>query len=235
MACPFLASVEDRGRYGDRKGSASLRSAEVRREPADVRLIVGMTGATGAVFGVRLLEQLARLPEVETHLVLSRWARTTIELETSRSVREVSALADEVYGPEDQGARISSGSFRTDGMIVAPCSMKTLAGIRAGYADGLVGRAADVVLKEGRRLVLVPRETPLGEIHLENMLALTRMGVRMVPPMPAFYNHPRSVDDIVDHITARVLDQFDLPAPAARRWEGMRAARAIEPAVRPAG
>ncbi|MET8785483.1 MULTISPECIES: non-oxidative hydroxyarylic acid decarboxylases subunit B [unclassified Streptomyces] len=200
-----------------------------------MRLIVGMTGATGAVFGVRLLEQLARLPEVETHLVLSRWARTTIELETSRSVREVSALADEVYGPEDQGARISSGSFRTDGMIVAPCSMKTLAGIRAGYADGLVGRAADVVLKEGRRLVLVPRETPLGEIHLENMLALTRMGVRMVPPMPAFYNHPRSVDDIVDHITARVLDQFDLPAPAARRWEGMRAARAIEPAVRPAG
>ncbi|MEU6492203.1 non-oxidative hydroxyarylic acid decarboxylases subunit B [Streptomyces sp. NPDC046984] len=200
-----------------------------------MRLIVGMTGATGAVFGVRLLEQLARLPEVETHLVLSRWARTTIELETSRSVREVSALADEVYGPEDQGARISSGSFRTDGMIVAPCSMKTLAGIRAGYADGLVGRAADVVLKEGRRLVLVPRETPLGEIHLENMLALTRMGVRIVPPMPAFYNHPRSVDDIVDHITARVLDQFDLPAPAARRWEGMRAARAIEPAVRPAG
>ncbi|REE60719.1 4-hydroxy-3-polyprenylbenzoate decarboxylase [Streptomyces sp. 3212.3] len=196
-----------------------------------MRLIVGMTGATGAVFGVRLLERLALLPDVETHLVLSRWARTTIELETGRSVREVTALADEVYAPADQGAMISSGSFRTDGMIVAPCSMKTLAGIRAGYADGLVGRAADVVLKEGRRLVLAPRETPLGEIHLENMLALTRMGVRMVPPMPAFYNHPRSVDDIVDHITARVLDQFDLPAPAARRWEGMRAARAIEPAV----
>lgn len=194
-----------------------------------MRLIVGMTGATGATFGVRLLENLSRLPEVETHLVLSRWARTTIELETGRSVRDVRALADAVYGPDDQAARISSGSFRTDGMVIAPCSMKTLAGVRAGYADGLVGRAADVVLKERRPLVLVPRETPLNEIHLENMLALARMGVRMVPPMPAFYNHPRSVDDIVDHITARILDQFDLSAPAApaaHRWEGMSAARA---------
>ncbi|MEU1946692.1 non-oxidative hydroxyarylic acid decarboxylases subunit B [Streptomyces sp. NPDC020125] len=190
-----------------------------------MRLIVGMTGATGAVFGVRLLETLSELPEVETHLVLSRWARTTIELETGRSAREVAELAEVTHSPEDQGATISSGSFRTDGMIIAPCSMKTLAGIRAGYADGLVGRAADVVLKERRRLVLVPRETPLSEIHLENMLALTRMGVRMVPPMPAFYNHPRSVDDIVDHLTARLLDQFDLPAPAAKRWEGMRATR----------
>ncbi|WP_262698315.1 MULTISPECIES: non-oxidative hydroxyarylic acid decarboxylases subunit B [Streptomyces] len=194
-----------------------------------MRLIVGMTGATGAVFGVRLLETLAGLPEVETHLVLSRWARTTIELETGRSAREVAALADVTHSPEDQGATISSGSFRTDGMIIAPCSMKTLAGIRAGYADGLVGRAADVVLKERRRLVLVPRETPLSEIHLENMLALSRMGVRMVPPMPAFYNHPRSVDDIVDHLTARLLDQFDLPAPAAGRWAGMRAARGPKP------
>ncbi|RLV72275.1 non-oxidative hydroxyarylic acid decarboxylases subunit B [Streptomyces rapamycinicus] len=194
-----------------------------------MRLIVGMTGATGAVFGVRLLETLAELPEVETHLVLSRWARTTIELETGRSAREVAGLAEVTHSPEDQGAAISSGSFRTDGMIIAPCSMKTLAGIRAGYADGLVGRAADVVLKERRRLVLVPRETPLSEIHLENMLALSRMGVRMVPPMPAFYNHPRSVDDIVDHLTARLLDQFDLPAPAAKRWAGMRAARGPKP------
>ncbi|MFF7364429.1 non-oxidative hydroxyarylic acid decarboxylases subunit B [Streptomyces sp. NPDC008125] len=191
-----------------------------------MRLIVGMTGATGAAIGVRLLENLAELPDVETHLVLSRWARATIELETGRPVAEVNALADVVHSPDDQGAAISSGSFRTDGMVIVPCSMKTLAGIRAGYAEGLVARAADVVLKERRRLVLVPRETPLSEIHLENMLALARTGVRIVPPMPAFYNHPRSVDDIVDHITARVLDQFDLPAPAARRWEGMRAARA---------
>ncbi|MEX2969853.1 non-oxidative hydroxyarylic acid decarboxylases subunit B [Streptomyces sp. C184] len=194
-----------------------------------MRLIVGMTGATGAVFGVRLLEALATLPDVETHLVLSRWARTTIELETGRSVSEVSALAEVTHRPEDQGATISSGSFRTDGMVIVPCSMKTLAGIRAGYADGLLGRAADVVLKERRRLVLVPRETPLSEIHLENMLALTRQGVRMVPPMPAFYHHPQSVDDLVDHLTSRLLDQFGLPAPAARRWDGIRAARALRP------
>jgi 4-hydroxy-3-polyprenylbenzoate decarboxylase len=196
-----------------------------------VRLIVGMTGATGAVFGVRLLRNLAELPDVETHLVLSRWARTTIELETGLTVAEVSALADVTHRPEDQGAAISSGSFRTDGMVIVPCSMKTLAGIRAGYADGLVGRAADVVLKERRRLVLVPRETPLSEIHLENMLQLARMGVQLVPPMPAFYNHPQSVEDIVDHVVARVLDQFELPAPAARRWEGMRAAREMRPAA----
>ncbi|WP_329126265.1 non-oxidative hydroxyarylic acid decarboxylases subunit B [Streptomyces sp. NBC_01465] len=191
-----------------------------------MRLIVGMTGATGAPIGVRLLQNLAQLPGIETHLVLSRWARTTIELETGLSAAEVSALADVTHHPDDQGATIASGSFRTDGMVIVPCSMKTLAGIRAGYAEGLVARAADVVLKERRKLVLVPRETPLSEIHLENMLALARQGVRLVPPMPAFYNHPASVDDIVDHITARVLDQFDLPAPAAKRWEGMRAARA---------
>ncbi|CAL9606787.1 putative UbiX-like flavin prenyltransferase [Streptomyces sp. enrichment culture] len=190
-----------------------------------MRLIVGMTGATGAVFAVRLLERLAELPDVETHLVMSRWARATAELETGRTLREIGALADVTHPAGDQGATISSGSFRTDGMVVVPCSMKTLAGIRAGYADGLVGRAADVTLKERRPLVLVPRETPLSEIHLENMLALARMGVRIVPPMPAFYNHPRTVDDIVDHITTRVLDQLDLPAPAAERWSGLRAAR----------
>ena len=190
-----------------------------------MRLIVGMTGATGAVFGVRLLENLSRLPEVETHLVLSRWARSTIELETGRSARDVSALADVVHSSDDQGAVISSGSFRTDGMVIVPCSMKTLAGIRAGFAEGLIGRAADVVLKERRPLVLVPRETPLSEIHLENMLGLTRMGARIVPPMPAFYNKPATVDDIVDHIVARILDQFDLPAPDAKRWPGMRGAR----------
>ncbi|MEU4668026.1 non-oxidative hydroxyarylic acid decarboxylases subunit B [Amycolatopsis sp. NPDC023774] len=186
-----------------------------------MRLIVGMTGATGAPFGIRLLEVLRAMPDVETHLVLSRWARTTIHLETSLSAREVGDLADVVHSPEDQAASISSGSFRTDGMIVVPCSMKTLAGIRTGYADGLLGRAADVVLKERRKLVLVPRETPLSEIHLENMLALTRMGAVMVPPMPAFYNHPQSLDDVLDHVVARVLDQFGLTAPAARRWTGL--------------
>jgi flavin prenyltransferase len=192
-----------------------------------MRLIVGMTGATGAIFGIRLLESLATLREVETHLVLSRWARTTIELETGMSTAQVGELADVIYSPEDQGATISSGSFRTDGMVIVPCSMKTLAGIRAGYAEGLVGRAADVTLKERRKLVLVPRETPLSEIHLENMLELARKGVQMVPPMPAFYNHPQSIDDIVDHLVVRILDQFDLPAPDAKRWAGIRAAHEI--------
>src|SRR5712675_887704 len=186
-----------------------------------MRLIVGMTGATGAVFGIRLLENLGQLPEVETHLVLSRWARATIELEIGMSAAAVGELADVVHHPEDQGATISSGSFRTDGMVIVPCSMKTLAGIRAGYADGLVGRAADVILKERRKLVLVPRETPLSEIHLENMLAQPRMGVQMVPPMPAFYNQPASIDDIVRHIVTRIMDQLGIESPTATRWNGM--------------
>ncbi|WP_410752680.1 non-oxidative hydroxyarylic acid decarboxylases subunit B [Citrobacter youngae] len=190
-----------------------------------MRLIVGMTGATGAPLGVALLQALRQMPEVETHLVLSKWAKTTIELETPYSVNDVSALADYYHHPADQAASISSGSFRTDGMIIIPCSMKTLAGIRAGYAEGLVGRAADVVLKEGRKLVLVPREMPLSTIHLENMLALSRMGAAMVPPMPAFYNHPQTVDDITQHIVARVLDQFGLEHPNARRWQGLRQAQ----------
>lgn len=189
-----------------------------------MRLIVGMTGATGAPLGVALLKALHDMPEIETHLVMSRWAKTTIDLETPYTAREVAALADVTHHSADQAAVISSGSFRTDGMIVIPCSMKTLAGIRAGYADGLVGRAADVVLKEGRKLVLVPRETPLSTIHLENMLALSRMGVAMVPPMPAYYNHPQSVDDITQHIVTRVLDQFGLEHHKARRWEGLQAA-----------
>jgi 4-hydroxy-3-polyprenylbenzoate decarboxylase len=186
-----------------------------------MRLVIGVTGATGAPLAVRLLETLRGMDDVETHLVMSRWARTTVELETPYTAREVGKLADVVYGPGDQAAAISSGSFRTDGMVICPCSMKTLAGIRAGYADGLVGRAADVVLKERRTLVLVPRETPLSEIHLENMLALSRMGVVMVPPMPAFYNAPQSLDDVVDHVVSRVLDQFGLSAPQARRWTGL--------------
>ncbi|HEP1897596.1 TPA: UbiX family flavin prenyltransferase [Kluyvera cryocrescens] len=188
-----------------------------------MRLIVGMTGATGAPLGVALLQALRDMPDVETHLVMSKWAKTTVELETPYSVREVAELADVCHSPADQAAIISSGSFRTDGMIVIPCSMKTLAGIRAGYADGLVGRAADVVLKEGRKLVLVPREMPLSTIHLENMLALSRMGVAMVPPMPAYYNHPQTIDDVTHHVVTRVLDLFGLEYRKARRWNGLRA------------
>jgi len=185
------------------------------------RIVVGMTGATGAALGVEVLRRLQECQGVETHLVLSRWARATIGLETELSVADVAELADVVYSGDDQSAAISSGSFLTEGMVIVPCSMKTLAGIRAGYADGLIVRAADVTLKERRRLVLVPRETPLSEIHLDNMLALARMGVRMVPPMPAFYNHPSTVDDIVAHVVTRILDQFDIESPTARRWNGV--------------
>jgi 4-hydroxy-3-polyprenylbenzoate decarboxylase len=190
-----------------------------------IRLIVGMTGASGAPVGVRLLQALRGIPDVETHLVLSAWAHTTIELETSLTVRQVIDLADVHYDADEQGAAISSGSFRTAGMIIAPCSMKTLAAIRTGNANALITRAADVVLKERRKLVLVPRETPLSEIHLANMLALSRMGVRIVPPMPAFYTNPRTIDDLIDHFVARLLDQLDLPAPDARRWTGLSEAR----------
>jgi flavin prenyltransferase len=192
------------------------------------RLIVGMTGASGAALGVRLLEALRGLPDVETHLVMSRWARTTIELETPYTAGEVAKLADVTYRPGDQAAAISSGSFQTDGMVVVPCSMKTVAGIRTGYADNLIGRAADVVLKERRRLLLIPRETPLSEIHLDNLLALARMGVTILPLMPAFYNNPASIDDILDHLVARVFDQFGLPAPDAHRWRGVNTARTTD-------
>ncbi|WP_378730758.1 non-oxidative hydroxyarylic acid decarboxylases subunit B [Nocardia brasiliensis] len=190
-----------------------------------MRIVVGMTGATGAPLAVALLNALRRMEDVETHLVISKWARATIGLETALSVKEVAALADVVYQPGDQAAPISSGSFHTDGMVIVPCSMKTLAGIRVGYADGLLGRAADVMLKERRRLVLVPRESPLSEIHLDNMLALSRMGVRIVPPMPAFYNHPHTIDDLVDHAVARVLDQFGLTYDKAEPWTGLPHAR----------
>jgi flavin prenyltransferase len=190
------------------------------------RIVVGMTGATGAVLGVELLRRLQGCADVEAHLVVSRWARATIHLETGLSARDVESLADVVYSWDDQSAAISSGSFRLDGMVIVPCSMKTLAAIRAGYADGLIARAADVTLKERRRLVLVPRETPLSEIHLENMLALARMGASIVPPMPAFYNHPVCVGDIVDHIVTRILDQFDVESPAAKRWSGVSGAKA---------
>lgn len=183
------------------------------------RLIVAITGATGTIYGVRLLEQL-REAGVETHLVVSRWGGRTLVHETPYSRVQVEALADAAYAPGDMGAAISSGSFRTDGMIVAPCSAKTLAAIAHGYGESLVHRAADVTLKERRKLVLVVREAPLSEIHLENMLKLSRMGAVILPPMPAFYNHPRTVADVVDHTVARVLDQFGIEMRGAPRWSG---------------
>jgi 4-hydroxy-3-polyprenylbenzoate decarboxylase len=183
------------------------------------RLIVAITGATGAIYGVRILERL-REAGAETHLVISRWGARTLAHETTWSREQVEALAAETYAPGDMGAAISSGSFRTDGMIIAPCSAKTLASIAHGYGDNLVHRAADVILKERRKLVLAVREAPLSDIHLENMLKLSRMGAVILPPMPAFYNHPQSVADIVEHTVARILDQVGIEIPDAERWAG---------------
>jgi 4-hydroxy-3-polyprenylbenzoate decarboxylase len=186
-----------------------------------MRLIVGITGASGAIFGVRALESLKSL-EVETHVILSRWSRATLTHETDYTLDRVEKLASVVHHDDNQSASVSSGSFKTDGMLIAPCSMKTLAAIRAGFGDTLICRAADVILKERRKLVLLARESPFNEIHLENMLALTRMGAVVFPPAPAFYNRPATLDDVVNHIVGRLLDQFGLDMPGLRRWSGFQ-------------
>ncbi|OBK10148.1 UbiX family flavin prenyltransferase [Mycobacterium asiaticum] len=183
-----------------------------------MRLVVAMTGATGAVLGVRLLEVLRDL-DVETHLVLSDWARATIKLETDYTVNDVRALAAHVYSARDLAAGISSGSFRTDGMVVCPCSMKTLSAIRIGFSDNLITRAADVTLKERRKLVLVAREAPLSEIHLENMLYLSRAGAVIFPPTVAYYARPSSVDDVTNYVVGRVIDQLGIEHSLIERWK----------------
>ena len=183
-------------------------------------LIVAITGASGAMFGRRILE-LLRGTDVAAHLVLSRWGARTLAHETGRPLEETESLATSVYSIGDQGAAIASGSFLSMGMVIAPCTMSTLASIAHGIGgDNLIHRAADVVLKERRKLVLVARESPLSEIHLENMLKLSRMGVVIFPPVPAFYNHPQSLDGAVTHIATRVLDQFGIHLETTRRWAG---------------
>jgi len=184
------------------------------------RLIVGITGATGTVFGVRILQMLHG-SGVETHLVVSKWAARTLAHETPYSLKDVQSLATQNYGIGAQGAAISSGSFVTLGMVIAPCSMRTLAAIAHGLGDNLIHRAADVVLKERRKLVLVVRESPFSEIHLENMLKLARMGVVILPPVPAFYNNPQNLDDMINHIAMRVIDQFDIHLDVINRWDGV--------------
>jgi 4-hydroxy-3-polyprenylbenzoate decarboxylase len=192
------------------------------------RLIVGITGATGSIFGIRLLQALAG-SGVDTHVVVSKWGARTLAHETSYSLDQVHSMATAHYSPNDQGAAISSGSFVTSGMVVAPCSMRTLAAIANGQGDHLIHRAADVILKERRKLVLVVREMPLNDIHLENMLKLSRMGVVILPPVPAFYNHPQSIDEMVDHIVMRILDQFDIHLGLTERWDGMMSSGSSHP------
>ncbi len=184
-----------------------------------MRLIVGITGATGSVYGIRLLQAL-READVESHVIVSKWGLQTLLHETGYSIEQVRDLADVWHQPGDQGAAVSSGSFVTEGMVVAPCSMRTLAAIAHGTGDHLVHRAADVILKERRKLALVVRESPFSEVHLENMLKLARMGVTILPPVPAFYNHPQTIEELVDHTVMRILDQFGIHVDLMPRWDG---------------
>jgi 4-hydroxy-3-polyprenylbenzoate decarboxylase len=194
------------------------------------RVVVGMTGASGAILGIRLLEAL-RQSSIESHLVMSEWAKRTLRVETDYTEQDLAALATRVYRVDNQAAAISSGSFRTDGMVIIPCSMNTVASLAHGLSANLVTRAADVVLKEGKPLVLVPRETPLSLIHLRNMVTLAEAGVRIVPPMPGFYNRPQSVDELVWHIVARVLDQLDIDNDLTRRWGPAETSNALPDVV----
>ncbi len=188
------------------------------------RLIIGLSGASGVIYGIRLLQVLQQLDEVESHLVMSDSAQINIAVETDHSVAEVKALADHVHSNKDIGASIASGSFKTVGMIIAPCSMKTLSAIANCYADSLIVRAADVILKERRRLVLAPRETPLHTGHCELMLKASQNGAIIAPPMPAHYIKPASVEELVDHHVGRLLDLFDIDADLVQRWQGVKSA-----------
>ncbi len=193
------------------------------KKQAAKRLIVGITGATGAVYGLRLLEALNKLPEWESHLVLTEAGALNVWHELKMKRKEVEKLANAAYHPKDIGAAIASGSFLTEGMIIAPCSMKTLAAVAHAHAADLVSRAADVVLKERRRLVLLPRETPLNLAHIRNMAAVTEMGAIVFPPLPAFYAKPKTLDEMVAHSVARVLDLFGLHSEKLARWQGLDA------------
>ena len=197
------------------------------------RLIIGISGASGAVYGIRALEILRPRPDVETHLVISASGRATVRYETGYTVQQVKDLADVVHGDNDLGAAISSGSFRTAGMLVAPCSVKTLSAVANSYDDHLIARAADVCLKERRRVVLLLRETPLHAGHIRLMGHCTEAGAVVMPPVPAFYTLPRSLDDVVDHTVHRALDQFDLAPPETPRWQGDRGPQVLDRAPGP--
>ncbi|MEG2174984.1 MAG: UbiX family flavin prenyltransferase [Oscillospiraceae bacterium] len=183
------------------------------------RLIIGMSGASGAILGIRLLEALSSQSDWESHLVISNATWKTIQQETGHTPEEVMRLADRTYPTEEVGASIASGTFEAAGMVVIPCSMKTLAGIHSGYSDNLLLRAADVTLKERRKLVLVARETPLSTIHLRNMYELSRMGAIIMPPAMAFYNRPETIDDLVDHMVGKVMACFGIEYDKFHRWK----------------
>ena len=188
-------------------------------------IIIAITGATGSIIGCRILEHLRQRDDVETHLVISAWGRRTLEYETSMRATELEALADHVYKPNDMWSPIASGSFQCDAMVVVPCSMRTLASIATGISDNLISRAADVMLKERKNLVLVPRETPLSSMHLENIRALARLVVVSILRVLTFYNRPNSIEDMIAHLVQRILDQLGIHEDLAPRWEGHNPSR----------
>ena len=182
-----------------------------------MRLVVGITGSSGVIYGIKVLEVLLKI-KIETHLIISKWGERNVQIETDKSVEFVKSLATRNYNNDDMAAPISSGSFKTDVMAIVPCSMKTLSSIANGYDDSLVSRAAGVCIKESRRLVIVPRETPLSKIHLQNMISLADIGVIVLPAMPGFYQRPKSMDDLITHIAGKILDQFGIEHNIYRRW-----------------
>jgi polyprenyl P-hydroxybenzoate and phenylacrylic acid decarboxylases len=185
------------------------------------KIVIGVTGASGTIYAIDLMKKLQKIADVETHVVFSAWAKKNLQLETKLSLADIKDLADYFYSDSDLGATIASGSFLTDGMIIVPASMKTVASIAVGIGDNLISRAADVTLKEQRKLIMVPRETPLNTIHLENMTKLSRMGVQMIPPIPAFYNQSQTIQDLVDHQTMKELDALGIKNDIGGRWEGI--------------
>jgi flavin prenyltransferase len=185
-----------------------------------LKIVVGITGSSGVIYGIKLLYFLNKF-EIETHVVLSKWAEKNIEIETDENIAKIKKLATFEYKENDMAASISSGSFNTDGMIIIPCSMKTLASISNGYDDNLISRAASVTIKENRKLVIVPRETPLSQIHLSNMLKLAKIGVIILPAMPGFYHRPKTVNDLILHIVGKALDQFDINNEVFKRWQNV--------------
>jgi 4-hydroxy-3-polyprenylbenzoate decarboxylase len=190
-----------------------------------LRLIIGISGSSGSIYGYRLLERVRNIPKVESHLILTRSAERTAYLESGRTAEDFKSLADQVHPLEDIGSRLASGSFLVHGMVIAPCSIHSMSAIAAGISSNLLIRAADVCLKERRKLILMVRETPLHLGHLRSMVALTEMGAIVMPPVPAFYQHPKTIMDIVDHTLDRVLDLLELPAPGAYRWDGGKGTR----------
>ena len=184
------------------------------------KIVIGVSGASGTIYAINLVKKLKEYPMVETHGIISPWAKQNLKLESDLSLNEFESLFDYHYSNKDLGAAVASGSFLTDGMIIVPASMKTVAGISVGLGANLIARAADVTMKEQRKLVIVPRETPLNAIHLENLTKLARLGVQIIPPIPAFYNQPQTIQDLVDHHTKKLLDQFGIVNEHSKRWQG---------------